>query len=595
MDLTPTLRILGVDSLVDTTLEELQSKVNNVQYGVIPRRQVLQTFMGWLHAQITRDIQQKSLLSTFMDLLLTPGKLHQGTFDESEVEVAFKGWQAKDAVENPTNIRRYQVVYSDLVELFEHGSKPEPDWSFGPSGLDREQDSSDEADGTRTRLVGGGKRKSGSNEIPLGKRKHLRSNSHQKIVKIEEESEKEQPTLVESESRFQGPSDLVEPHPSDTSLVAQGPSSSPPPSYICSRCHKPGHWIQLCPTNTDPKWDRPPPPNYTCEICKKKGDHFTTSCPQKQNKSSWTEQRQHQEEHLHAPLKTPTRDSKTHSRDRYRLTPPSGHLSQSPKGNHYHQAPDIYRPDDDSSQVRSSGRDNHGRLRDRSASPQIILQRITPGKGDNHEKGSSNRPHKLPYRRSKAPPTQGNSRPSLSLNGTQKGETGRLSYDDVFTGFGGSSLSPKEYVFSRKQKANARPNENEVGKHVSADVEDTHQEMGRAEAEFIKLFDEVTNELYSAKAPVRSNEARPVPGDSYMKSAEGYLGDKTNIEEQKNANGTDNSFASSKIGQHHQEPRSGLDITALLKELGKPIIRRRTNRKTAAEMLDEVENPKTEY
>ena len=30
----------------------------------------------------------------------------------------------------------------------------------------------------------------------------------------------------------------------------------PPPGYICHRCHVSGHWIQDCPTNGDPKYDK---------------------------------------------------------------------------------------------------------------------------------------------------------------------------------------------------------------------------------------------------------------------------------------------------------------------------------------------------
>ena len=30
-----------------------------------------------------------------------------------------------------------------------------------------------------------------------------------------------------------------------------------PTNYICHRCNKKGHWIYECPTNGDPKFDRP--------------------------------------------------------------------------------------------------------------------------------------------------------------------------------------------------------------------------------------------------------------------------------------------------------------------------------------------------
>merc|ERR1719162_201025 len=30
----------------------------------------------------------------------------------------------------------------------------------------------------------------------------------------------------------------------------------PPPNYVCFRCNTPGHYIQFCPTNGDPKFDQ---------------------------------------------------------------------------------------------------------------------------------------------------------------------------------------------------------------------------------------------------------------------------------------------------------------------------------------------------
>ncbi len=35
-------------------------------------------------------------------------------------------------------------------------------------------------------------------------------------------------------------------------VAAQKP---PPPTYVCHRCQQTGHWINMCPTNGDPKFD----------------------------------------------------------------------------------------------------------------------------------------------------------------------------------------------------------------------------------------------------------------------------------------------------------------------------------------------------
>merc|ERR1719464_1221725 len=36
----------------------------------------------------------------------------------------------------------------------------------------------------------------------------------------------------------------------------QSQRGDPPPGYVCHRCHVSGHWIQDCPTNGDPKFDK---------------------------------------------------------------------------------------------------------------------------------------------------------------------------------------------------------------------------------------------------------------------------------------------------------------------------------------------------
>ena len=44
------------------------------------------------------------------------------------------------------------------------------------------------------------------------------------------------------------------PHDGKPSYRSQ--RGDPPPGYVCHRCHVSGHWIQDCPTNGDPKFDK---------------------------------------------------------------------------------------------------------------------------------------------------------------------------------------------------------------------------------------------------------------------------------------------------------------------------------------------------
>lgn len=45
----------------------------------------------------------------------------------------------------------------------------------------------------------------------------------------------------------------------------------PPPSYVCAKCHKPGHWIQHCEVSKEP------PPGYVCKVCMIPG-HWLKDC-----------------------------------------------------------------------------------------------------------------------------------------------------------------------------------------------------------------------------------------------------------------------------------------------------------------------------
>ena len=47
-----------------------------------------------------------------------------------------------------------------------------------------------------------------------------------------------------------------------------GPMGQPPPNYVCFRCNKPGHFIQACPTNGDPKFDKAVKPKLPVGIPK---------------------------------------------------------------------------------------------------------------------------------------------------------------------------------------------------------------------------------------------------------------------------------------------------------------------------------------
>lgn len=56
------------------------------------------------------------------------------------------------------------------------------------------------------------------------------------------------------------------------------PPISTPASYICNRCGGRGHYVNDCPTNTDPTYDITPDMSYVCKFCKKRGHHYFVFC-----------------------------------------------------------------------------------------------------------------------------------------------------------------------------------------------------------------------------------------------------------------------------------------------------------------------------
>ncbi|KAK4450056.1 hypothetical protein QBC34DRAFT_80959 [Podospora aff. communis PSN243] len=75
----------------------------------------------------------------------------------------------------------------------------------------------------------------------------------------------------------------------------------PGPFYLCKRCSVPGHFIEDCPTNLLPAYDRPPPKDYRCAYCGS-GEHFITACPRNYHPDSLNQLR------IRAGLIPPTDD-----------------------------------------------------------------------------------------------------------------------------------------------------------------------------------------------------------------------------------------------------------------------------------------------
>ncbi|KAI1770720.1 hypothetical protein F4818DRAFT_251474 [Hypoxylon cercidicola] len=214
MDLRPTLEALGVDSLANLTLEELEGRIQAVGPS---KYHTLQTCMGWLNEHTKNDIQQD--LSHFVWMLLQQ-------FGESEIKAVFEKWQKKDAEENPTNRRRYLLVKDEIFGLLKHmriASNMVAGSSSGPSYLHREY--SDTQDPIEDPV---GLSLSDIHQMVFNK-KNNKENRNKDLGKMLEEN------IVPTERESDYSVALKE-----TRQPNIPPRASPRGYYVCKRCDRPG-------------------------------------------------------------------------------------------------------------------------------------------------------------------------------------------------------------------------------------------------------------------------------------------------------------------------------------------------------------------
>ncbi|KAI8629460.1 hypothetical protein F5Y19DRAFT_475444 [Xylariaceae sp. FL1651] len=353
MEQDPAFEVIGIDSVKSLSLEELKSRVRDAG---LSRSQSFDIFMGWLNEQIKEDIitQQEHLLVDFVQLLIHN---HTATepFSLKQVNKAFRGWLRKDAIENPTYRRRYLITQQDVHRLF--AKEQERSQPSSTLSLSRRQRRNQEGS-SAARSYEQGKKHAGSKVMVanrLQSREHdktfndtqrLAATSKPEVREIDDDDDDEfdyynspltttdavssqQPKVAPSQdtNRVQVPItretslldsslgtkmshkyDLIRVdaatrkscHVSKRKSHIDGPdlSAAPPKNYICKRCRKPGHWIQLCPTNLDPRYDQAPDRDYRCNFCGWRGDHFATLCPKNPHEVSLTKQR---ERAMHGP------------------------------------------------------------------------------------------------------------------------------------------------------------------------------------------------------------------------------------------------------------------------------------------------------
>ncbi|KAI9054841.1 hypothetical protein LZ554_001985 [Drepanopeziza brunnea f. sp. 'monogermtubi'] len=106
-----------------------------------------------------------------------------------------------------------------------------------------------------------------------------------------------------SDSMFQKPEEAWE--RKERKRIEQYKLDLPPPmKYVCNRCGKKGHHLQMCPTNMDASFDRPPAEDYRCDVCHERGVHFKSLCPKNTDPYSIIQKRKAR------GIATPTKDDR---------------------------------------------------------------------------------------------------------------------------------------------------------------------------------------------------------------------------------------------------------------------------------------------
>ncbi|KAI1755169.1 hypothetical protein F4782DRAFT_527893 [Xylaria castorea] len=494
------LEALNDKILLGMSLKELEAKINEGALANVSRSKLFDLLMSWFNEQIKQDIvtQSQHLLQDFVKLLHMHSHAETEPFNLTQVDEVFDRWLEEDAVQNPAYRRRYLITQQDVHLLFSKETRQFQDLA-APSLFDRqqggveshspalscEQDNDVKAEKENTNL-----RQHIGHGTPPHAAQHSKFPAKAEIINVDKPGPSNE--LPNKDTILsQHPNDTHSQEPDadvtittfrETIVIDSSPDvkmrrtvtradcrgrkykvhddlelSTPPKNYICRRCHEPGHWIQYCPTNLDPRYDQVPAHDYRCNFCGKKGDHFATLCSKNPHEGSLAKQREHAVAETRE-FRTPTRSSRHHYQhqeppatrlqDQYQSHSPeqrarSRYRSRTPEYRRSHRG----ETDDCDPQTRNGDDRSRRRHRDESdVSPYTARVRLTREfhmTSDNiKESESSSRSWDDPFhfeRRSTTPPplhcyrslfVKKRRRGHRDLDKVKKPDEGRLAYDD---------------------------------------------------------------------------------------------------------------------------------------------------------------------
>ncbi|RYP65506.1 hypothetical protein DL771_008263 [Monosporascus sp. 5C6A] len=577
MDLRNSLLVLAIERLEETSLDELATKIDTAVPDKIGKPQALHLLMGWLHEQIKRDkvIHQGSLLPGFVSLLIG-GTLRAGVFRKEEVDQAFEEWQRKDAEENPANRRRYLMAQAEIQRLFE---QTKSGGSVTLKTTSRPQESprqhmhqsraallqkppvqsplGDITNKERESEIGWGEQQTGSNVIPLGQRRGPSASSKREVIEIEDDEEEQLHTLP---IHSRGNPSARQSEAADALLDSDAD--------------------ELCPTNLDPRWDKPPAPDYRCEICLEVGKHFATLCPLNRKKVSLTIQR----ERAGIKARSPIRGENHRYRGRRSPSfPYERSRSRTPSRPPRHNGYDAYRPGNGAQVRMRTGRYT------REDTP------ISQGAGECNTRG-----RKTVLSRNL---DIGSSAEAKHRNGPRPKESeGRLSYDDdVFIDSQRALQTPKPKTATKQQANRQTESKDEAAKDAESEAVISPEDSKNAEEEAEKFLQVMKLEIGTvdmavkhAKPGIASDQA-----DARVPTHDG-ADDNLGINEEARQEDDGAAFAAGDDPTLFQAPdgiqyrlvresRFRPEVVALFKGRANPIVHSMANRRSARQVWEEAD------
>ncbi|KAI2624824.1 hypothetical protein GGS21DRAFT_319776 [Xylaria nigripes] len=314
MNVDKILQSPGIGCFQDVSLKDLEAKIKGVS-----RSEAFTTLMTWLNEQIKQDIitQDEVLLEGFVRLLHNHSHAEMGSLHLTQVNEALKGWLEKDAIENPAYRRRYLIMQKDINDLLAKERNFPKNWdaSSSPSHQRKQREESSSAPSFKQEADDSEARKgvklgnidialenlsltplpspTGGNVIGLdsgksGKSVHLMI-PNQALLRQSNNTDLDGVITTRETITIDSSPDVNKVHiptQGDPRVRKYGTRNDatdlpdlPPEKYICRRCRKPGHWMQLCPKFLDPYYDQKPERDYECRHCGRRGDHYAILCP----------------------------------------------------------------------------------------------------------------------------------------------------------------------------------------------------------------------------------------------------------------------------------------------------------------------------